>query len=66
LRGRSFQAVFILGVLMIGAAYLSGHFSPRHPKTVALDVGFRRSGSRWFCSTSSGFRNWSHARSIGG
>ena len=40
LRGKSFQAVFILGVLMIGIAYLSGFFSPRHPKTVALDVGF--------------------------
>jgi Cu-processing system permease protein len=40
LRGRSFQAVFILGVLMIGIAYLSGFFSPRQPQTVALDVGF--------------------------
>ncbi len=40
LRGKSFQAVFILGVLMIGIAYLSGFFSPRQPQTVALDVGF--------------------------
>jgi hypothetical protein len=40
LRGRSFHAVFILGVLMIGIAYLSGFFSPRQPQTVALDVGF--------------------------
>lgn len=40
LRGRSFQAVFILGVLLIGIAYLSGFFSPRQPQTVALDVGF--------------------------
>ena len=40
LRGRSFQAVFVLGVLMIGIAYLSGYFSPRQSKTVALDVGF--------------------------
>jgi len=40
LRGKSFQAVFILGVLMIGIAYLSGLFSPRQPQTVALDVGF--------------------------
>jgi len=39
LRGRSFQAVFILGLLLIGAAYLSGYFSPRQPRTVALDVG---------------------------
>ena len=40
LRGRSFQAVFVLGVLLIGVAYLSGFFSPRQPQTVALDVGF--------------------------
>lgn len=40
LRGKSFHAVFILGVLMIGIAYFSGFFSPRQPQTVALDVGF--------------------------
>jgi len=40
LRGKSFHAVFILGVLMIGIAYLSGFFSPRQPQTVAIDVGF--------------------------
>ena len=40
LRGRSFHAVFFLGMLMIGIAYLSGFFSPRQPQTVALDVGF--------------------------
>lgn len=40
LRGRSFQAVFLLGVGMIGIAYLSGFFSPRQPQTVVLDVGF--------------------------
>ncbi|MEF8747383.1 MAG: hypothetical protein V5B31_05950 [Candidatus Accumulibacter propinquus] len=45
LRGRSFQAVFVLGVLLIGVAYLSGFFSPRQPQTVALDVGF--SGMRF-------------------
>jgi ABC-type transport system involved in multi-copper enzyme maturation permease subunit len=39
LRSRSFQAVFILGVLLIGVAFLAGFFSPRQPKTVALDVG---------------------------
>ncbi|MBK8762927.1 MAG: ABC transporter permease [Sulfuritalea sp.] len=38
-RGRSFQAVFFLGLVLIGIAYLSGNFSPRQPKTVALDVG---------------------------
>lgn len=40
LRGRSFQAVFLLGLVLIGVAYLSGNFSPRQPRTVALDVGF--------------------------
>jgi ABC-type transport system involved in multi-copper enzyme maturation permease subunit len=45
LRGRSFHAVFVLGVLMIGIAYLSGFFSPRQPQTVVLDVGF--SGMRF-------------------
>jgi len=40
LRGRSFHAVFFLGLLTIGIAYLSGFFSPRQPQTVALDVGF--------------------------
>jgi len=40
LRGRSFHAVFLLGVLLIGVAHLSGFFSPRQPQTVALDVGF--------------------------
>jgi ABC-type transport system involved in multi-copper enzyme maturation permease subunit len=39
-RGRSFQAVLVLGVLLVGVAYLAGFFSPRAPKTVALDVGF--------------------------
>lgn len=46
LRGRSFQAVFVLGISIIGLAYLSGFFSPRQPQTVALDIGF--SGLR-FC-----------------
>lgn len=40
LRGRSFHAVFILGVMLIVVAYLAGFFSPRQPQTVALDVGF--------------------------
>lgn len=39
LRGRSFQAVLILGLLLVGVAYLSAGFSPRHPRTVALDIG---------------------------
>ncbi len=39
LRGRSFQLVFVLGVLLVGVAYLSSFFSPRQPMTVALDMG---------------------------
>lgn len=38
-RDRSLQAVFVLGVLTIVAAYLSSSFSPRQPETVALDIG---------------------------
>lgn len=40
LRGRSFHVVFVLGALLIGAAYLASQFSPRQPTAVALDVGF--------------------------
>lgn len=39
LRSRSIQGVLVLGVLLVGVAYLSASFSPRAPKTVALDVG---------------------------
>lgn len=39
LRSRSIQAILILGALLIGVAYLSASFSPRQPRTVALDVG---------------------------
>lgn len=39
LRGRSFQAVFFLGLILLAVAYLAASFSPRAPKTVALDVG---------------------------
>jgi len=39
LRGHSFHAVFLLGLLLIGGAYLAALFSPRQPETVALDVG---------------------------
>lgn len=45
LRSRGIQAVFFLGVLVVFTAYLSASFSPRHPQTVALDVGF--SGGRF-------------------
>ena len=40
IRGRSFHAVLLLGIVMVFVAYLSGYFSPRQPKTVAMDVGF--------------------------
>lgn len=39
LRSRSIQAVLVLGLLLVGIAYLSASFSPRQPRTVALDVG---------------------------
>lgn len=38
-RGRSFHAAFLFGLFLIFIAYLSGSFSPRQPRTVALDVG---------------------------
>lgn len=38
-RNRAFIGVFLLGVAMVGIAYLSASFSPRQPRTVALDVG---------------------------
>lgn len=38
-RNRTFLAVFALGVALVGLAYLSASFSPRQPRTVALDVG---------------------------
>jgi Cu-processing system permease protein len=40
LRNRSFHAVLAFGVILVGVAYLASSFSPRQPKTVALDVGF--------------------------
>lgn len=39
LRSRSVQGILLLGVILVGCAYLAAAFSPRHPKTVALDVG---------------------------
>lgn len=38
-RNRVFLAVFLLGLMLVGVAYLSASFSPRQPRTVALDVG---------------------------
>lgn len=38
-RSRSFQAVMVFGLFLVGAAFLAASFSPRSPKTVALDVG---------------------------
>jgi ABC-type transport system involved in multi-copper enzyme maturation permease subunit len=45
LRSRGIQAVFFFGILVVCSAYLSASFSPRHPQTVALDVGY--SGGRF-------------------
>lgn len=39
-RGRSFRAVLVFGLLLVAVAYLSSGFSPRQPRTVALDIGF--------------------------
>jgi len=39
LRSRSFHALFVLGFLAMGCAYLAAQFSGRQPATVALDVG---------------------------
>lgn len=44
-RSRSVHAILVLGVLLVGVAYLSASFSPRQPQTVALDVGL--SGMRF-------------------
>ena len=38
LRSRSFHALFVLGLLALGGAYLAAQFSARQPATVALDV----------------------------
>lgn len=38
-RSRSVHAILVLGVLLVGVAYLAAAFSPRQPKTTALDVG---------------------------
>lgn len=40
IRGRSIQVTFLLGVVLIGFAYLAASFSPRQPQTIALDIGF--------------------------
>ncbi len=39
IRSRSFQALFVLGALVLLGAYLASLFSGRQPATVALDVG---------------------------
>lgn len=44
-RSRSIIAILILGILLVGVAFLSASFSPRQPTTVALDVGL--SGMRF-------------------
>jgi ABC-type transport system involved in multi-copper enzyme maturation permease subunit len=39
LRSRSIQAILLCGLMLVGIAFLAAFFSPRQPKTVALDVG---------------------------
>lgn len=39
LRGRSIQAVFLLGLCLLAFSYVAADFSPRQPQAVALDVG---------------------------
>lgn len=39
LRGKSIYSVLLMGVALLFVAYLSGSFSPRQPRTVALDMG---------------------------
>lgn len=39
LRSRVALAVVLFGVALVAVSYLAGSFSPRQPKTVALDVG---------------------------
>lgn len=52
-RNRVFIGVLVLGVALVAVAFLSASFSPRQPRTVALDVGL--SGLRFslalFCIT---------------
>ena len=38
-RSRVFLAIFFLGMLLVVVAYLSASFSPRQPRTIALDIG---------------------------
>lgn len=40
LRSRGIHAILILGLMLMSVAYLSASFSPRQPRTVALDTGF--------------------------
>jgi len=39
-RSRAVLLSLILGILMVGVAFLAASFSPRQPKTVTIDVGF--------------------------
>jgi Cu-processing system permease protein len=32
--------ILVLGMLLVGVAFLAASFSPRQPKTVTMDVGF--------------------------
>lgn len=39
-RSRAILLILVLGVALVGVAYLASSFSPRQPRTVTLDVGF--------------------------
>lgn len=39
-RSRAILLILVLGVLLVGVAFLAASFSPRQPKTVTIDVGF--------------------------
>lgn len=39
-RSRAVLLILVLGMLLVGVAFLAASFSPRQPKTVTIDVGF--------------------------
>jgi len=39
-RSRAILLILVLGILLVGVAFLAASFSPRQPQTVTMDVGF--------------------------
>lgn len=39
-RSRAILLIVVLGVMLVGVAFLASSFSPRQPRTVTIDVGF--------------------------